>query len=454
MSLRTLEIARSAIMARQTEIELIGHNVANATTPGYARRRVSLASIPGEGSGTTLRSGRGVEVAAIQRMGDRLLEAQINVETGNLGHDSVMADAASNVESITAGADGRGLLDPVNALFDAFATVAGDPGAATPRQNLIAQAQSMCDAFRRTASSLRSALDANDQQTVAAVQQVNDLSTQVAELNVQIGKSGGATKALDLVEQRGLALNELSKLCGASGVAGDNGQVDVLLGGQHLVQGDRVTALQADLVNDTTPGLPKYHQITLGSETPPQGLGGELAGYTDARSQQIKKALTGLNDFAKSLADAINTQQQAGYDLHGNPGAALLTYDPNGPAASIQLNPAIAQDGTLIAAASAPGEPGNGDNAVALENLRSSSHLVQGHTDFLSGIGSDVRLANARKDARQAVTSALEARYQESSGVSIDEEALSLSEAQKAYTAAERVAQVALQMMDDTLKLV
>ena len=42
MSLRALEIARSAIVARQTEIEMIGHNVANAETPGYRPREVEF----------------------------------------------------------------------------------------------------------------------------------------------------------------------------------------------------------------------------------------------------------------------------------------------------------------------------------------------------------------------------------------------------------------------------
>ena len=456
MSIRALEIARSALIAHRAEVELIGHNIANVLTPGYCRRRGFLAQIPSEIVAVGYRSGLGVKVIGIQRLGDRLLEAQINVETASLGYAGTVADALAEVEAVVAGHSGRGLLDPLNALFDGFADIAADPGAATPRTGTIAQAQALCDAFQRADTDLQNALERNDQQVVTTVREVNRLAGEIAALNRAIGEAGGAGKSPDLEEHRAVALKELARLCGAAGAQRDNGQIAVVLGGHFLVEGDRAASLE--LVSD--PDHPSLHTVSFKGQSPPQGLDGELAGHLEVRTTGIAAARSSLNDFAATLADAVNGVHAAGYGLDGTTGLDFFTYDASNPAATIELNPAIAADPSLIAAASAPDEPGNNENALALEQLRSepippgSLSLLEMHTDALAGLGVNLQLTRAQQDARQTVVSALEGRLDAMAGVALDEEALRLAEAEKAYVAAQRVVEVALSLIDDILSLV
>ena len=59
--LGSLDIGKRALVAHQTVLDTIGHNLANATTPGYTRQRATLvAAAPRQG----------VNVQDIQRIRD------------------------------------------------------------------------------------------------------------------------------------------------------------------------------------------------------------------------------------------------------------------------------------------------------------------------------------------------------------------------------------------------
>lgn len=452
MSLRALGIARSAILTRQTEIEVVSHNVANASTPGYARRRVGLAAVPGEQRLTGAVSGLGVAITGIERTGDRLLAAQIDLETGHLGRASVTYDSLYEVETAACSSDGQGLTTSLNGFFDALSQMAADPSASTPRQQVLSAAENLCDCVQTMDTELRAVLQRNDEKVQTAVARANALAQQVADLNARIGETGGS-EALDLIEQRDIAVRGLAELCGACAIARTGGQVDVMIGGHPLVQGAQASALDCTLVADGTPGFPAFHEVSFHGHTPPDGLGGKLDGLVDVRTAGIRQAISDLNDFVAHFADTINGMHQAGYDLNGDPGVALFSYDADAPTQTLRVSDAVAHAPDLLAAADAPGEPGNGRNAIALEALRSSGTLLQDHLDFLSGIAGAVSLASSRLESRQTVVDALDARQSEMTGVSSDEEALTLSATERAYAAAQRVAQVALAILDEILQL-
>ena len=445
-----MQIASTGLAAHRTRLEVAGNNVANVSTPGYARRRVLVSALPSVINFDGKEPGLGVLTENIQRMGDRLLLTQINLEMGYLGRAAAFADSATHVESVVAGPDGRGLLDPLNALFDAFADVAADPGAMTPRNMVVTPAEALSDAFTRIDGDLQKAIESNDAELVETVRRVNQLAEQVATINIQIGQAGCRGAGLELEEQRELAIQQLAELCGATGVTRDNGTVDVLIGGHYLVQADEVRPVQ--LVED--PAHSSLHTVSFANETPPSRMEGKLIGLLDARATTLDQARSELNTFAATFADAINAVHAAGYGLDGTTGLDLFIYDPAAPAATLQLNPAITADPTLIAAASRPDEPANGENALALENLRQtppagmSNSLLDTHTDFLAAIGHSINMAVADREARQTVASSLEARYQAVAGVSLDEEAIALESAQQAYLACQRAFQVALEVID------
>ena len=67
MSLQSLlSIARSALLTHQQAMDITGHNVANANTPGYSKQRLVIqAETPL--AGPLFPIGRGITGVAIQR---------------------------------------------------------------------------------------------------------------------------------------------------------------------------------------------------------------------------------------------------------------------------------------------------------------------------------------------------------------------------------------------------
>ena len=58
--LSALNVARDGLLAQTAGVDITGQNVANVSTPGYARRTVDMATISSDGSfgGVTASVGR------------------------------------------------------------------------------------------------------------------------------------------------------------------------------------------------------------------------------------------------------------------------------------------------------------------------------------------------------------------------------------------------------------
>ena len=454
MSIKALQTATSALMAQRAAIEVASHNIANVNTPGYVRRHLMLTPVPGEQNLLGVSAGRGVTASGIRRMSDGLLEAQIEYETGQRGRYTVLCDDLEKVETAVAGPAGNGLSDQLNALFDAFGEIADDPGANAPRQLLVSCTEDLCDSLGSCVHDLQNAVKSGDELLVARTGRANELLGQIAQFNSQITASGGPGSAADLEDRRTLAMQELSGLCGATGVCRDNGTMDVFIGGHHVVSYGRAERL--GLVAD--PSDPTLHTVSLKGEAPPSGMDGALLGTLQSR-EVMRQALDDLNVFAAQLADAVNAAHSAGYGLDDVTGRDFFSYDPSQAAATLSVHADIKADPARVASASAAGQPGDGSSAAVLEALRTtppaggSVSITEMHTRFLADLGQGVQTARTRREAREDLVAALETRYSATAGVSLDEEALHLATAQDAYLAAQRAAEVALEIIDLVLTI-
>src|SRR3970282_773490 len=79
-----LYIGLSGLLAAQRALEITGHNIANANTPGFHRQAPAIVTeLPSASPIGPM--GRGVKIATIQRLRDDYLEARIFEQTSRLG---------------------------------------------------------------------------------------------------------------------------------------------------------------------------------------------------------------------------------------------------------------------------------------------------------------------------------------------------------------------------------
>ncbi|HPF71069.1 MAG TPA: flagellar basal body protein, partial [Candidatus Krumholzibacteria bacterium] len=78
-----MDTGLSALFSAQAGLATTGHNIANASTPGYSRQQVLFAarrpSITAEGV-----IGRGVEVSSIRRVQDEFLASNMRTQSARL----------------------------------------------------------------------------------------------------------------------------------------------------------------------------------------------------------------------------------------------------------------------------------------------------------------------------------------------------------------------------------
>ena len=104
--------ALSGLSATSRQAEILSSNVANATTPGYARRQVSL------GSTVLAGHGQGVQVLGVTRDVDRQLLGERRIAQAGGGDRDARAAFLARVEQALGTPDSAGSLAARLAGFD------------------------------------------------------------------------------------------------------------------------------------------------------------------------------------------------------------------------------------------------------------------------------------------------------------------------------------------------
>jgi flagellar hook-associated protein 1 FlgK len=432
----TLTATSRALEAQSYGLDVTGQNIANVNTPGYARREVVLRSSSAPDNQT---AGGGVNLLGVRNTRDRLLERRLQMERPSEAREGAVADSLSVVEAMI-GRPGDGLDSEMNAFFDAASRLAADPTTATARQDFTMAGENLAGSFREMADRLAVARREADTNIRSSVDQINQLASKIATLNRQLSAvDTDSSQSLTLQDQQRVAVDELSRLVDCDAVGRADGGVDLTVGqGRALVLGGECVNLQLEQLPPDG-----FVAVVAGGQTINTDVtGGELAGYLQVRDLFIPDYQDRLDAIASQVVTEVNALHTAGYDRDGNFGDVFFTTDPAvGAASSIAVNTKIASNPDLVAAA---GVQATGDNATAraISALR-DGRVMDGGRSTLSDmwgqltfrVGSDTQAAKGEQASRQAIVTQVESLSNAVSGVSLDEEAMTMLKYQRAYEA-------------------
>jgi flagellar hook-associated protein 1 FlgK len=432
----------SSLAASQDEVNVSSNNLANANTPGYARERVVLEEQPSFSTGTLGDLGSGVAVESVQSIRDPLLDASVQQETQQQSASQEIVTAMQPVQTLFVSGNG-GVSDEMSAFFNDLQELSTSPTDPTLRATVLSDAGNLASAFQTTATQLTGTQQSLDLGVTQSVSQINQLTTQLAQVNGQlITAQGSGQNANNLQDQQQNLLSQLSSLIGFSVTQSSEGQTISTANGTPLVVGSQSFALST--ATNSSTGFQDVISAQ-GQDITSQISTGQLGGLIQARDVQVAGVLSSLNTLASSFASAINTVNENGYDLTGTQGTAMFSVTPgNGAAASMSVAMTSASQ---IAASSSATASGDNSNLLAMINV-GTQPLVnsQTPTQLLSGIvyqvGNDVSQAQSDSDAGSLMLTQLQDEQGSVEGVSTDEEASNLLTYQQAYQAAARVVTV------------
>lgn len=435
----------SGLLASQHTLNVTSQNIANVNTPGYSRQEALLAA-RGDNNPGRLNPGYGVEVTQIRRIADEYQSASLWRTSSLHGFDQQRQTLLEQAEDILA-ADALSVSRGLDEFFAALNASAEAPQSIASRQQVLSSATALADRYNELSNNLGLQQVQIDEQSQALTDTVNSHARSLAQLNsaiTDVQAKGGNTAQLE--DQRDLLVQELAGLMDVRAQRYPDGRMDVTLpAGEPLVLGGQAGTLTL------TDG-----ELTLsrgGQSFATRAPGGQLGALLTYRSQDLAAMQASLNQQASNLADQINSQLVQGYDLDGNPGLPLFTYDPAEPAGTLALNPAmgpeqlafIGDDGT----GNPLGGPGENSNLVALTGLKGG--LYNDYTALVGELAIKTRQAQDQATASQALRDDSQFRRDATSGVNLDEEAIRLMEFTRNYQANARVISTADQLFNTLL---
>jgi flagellar hook-associated protein 1 FlgK len=447
-----IELLRRALSAHQRAMDVSGHNVANANTPGFTRQEVVLSSVPpAAGSSrfrTTLLVGGGVQVSGVRQARNEFLDRQLREARQAHAEAQARLDYLAQVEAALPEPSDSGLGELLARFWNAWQELSLSPESGAARTALVQQASVLVDALRQTYNRVEELRQHTDAVAAGHVRELNALAAEVAALNVDVARlEVSGQRALDLRDRREQLLARLHQLADVSSVETDTGEVLVFLQGRELVgPAGRTTAVQ---IQAPVPG--GVHTFQWPDGTPLQVRRGELAAVLQARDVDAPDLASRLDALAVNLRDAVNALHTMGYDLSGSPGEPFFV---GSGAANLQVNPTVRADPSRVAAADAPGEPGNGAQALAIAQLRGLPAVDGAYQALVAEVGVRAREARRQVELRALLTDQLQLRREATSGVSLDEEMANMLRSQHAYDAAARMVRTVDEMVRTLLDMV
>jgi flagellar hook-associated protein 1 FlgK len=322
-----LGISTSGLVASQRALSTVGHNIANASTPGYSRQRVDLEARPPQIASNGA-IGTGVAVENVSRVYNEFLVSQVRDTTSLSHYLDKSYEYTSQVDNMLADPQG-GLAPALSNYFDAVNGVANNPSAIAAREVMLGASRNLSDRFAYLNNRFESMREAGNTDIRAIVEEVNHTAHAIAEVNKAIirAKEFSNSSPNDLLDRRDTLVKDLSEKINVRVTLQDDGRMNVFVGnGQTLVVGDDASALDV-MPNDQDPTRLEVLFVGHGSNLViTQFLsGGALGGIAKFRNEVLDPAQNELGRIAVGVAKTVNEQHRLGMDLNNNLGGNYFT---------------------------------------------------------------------------------------------------------------------------------
>ncbi|WP_235216175.1 flagellar hook-associated protein FlgK [Ruegeria halocynthiae] len=477
-----LNNALGGLTAASRGAAVVSGNVANALTPGYARRSLELA--------TNTIAGHGVRTVGVVRHHDPVLTANRRETDADLARQSAISDFHTRLEGLVGSADQSTSLATRLADFDNSLITAASLPDSTQRLDQVARAgRGLSTSLNVASEGLRQLRSDSDRTIGKQVQTLNQTLHDIEKLNAKIPAIKNAGSDIGaLLDQRQVLIDQLNTLVPVNVVPRSNDQVSIYSDGGLILLEGKAAEFSFSVTGDTKPHMTVANGLLSGLEMNgnpvrtsgdnAQIRGGALMAQFEIRDALTLDAQVNLDTLARDLIERFETP---GVDptasatdpgLFTDGGGRFDTTAVTGLASRVSLNdivdPDTGGDSWRLRAglgAATPGDPGDATQLRAFGAVLNDARPVAGAIfgtgnmraaeiteALLSRAGADAHTADARKvfaSGAQIEMTKIEAEQ----GVDTDQELQRLMQIEKIYAANARLISVVDELMDTLLRL-
>lgn len=408
--LGSLHSAASGMSVSQQAIQTTSHNINNMNTPGYSRQRVEQSarrpfSQPGLsssylGSGQL---GQGVQATNITRIRNTFYDFQFRSESHVYGEIGIKYDYYKNMENVFNEPSDNAISASLNKFFNGWHELSKDPNNIGAKNIVIENGKFLANNISQSYDKLGKLKENIEKQTTDILNDVNSMLSTLKELetNIKIVEASGKTPN-DLMDERDKILDELS--------------------------------FKLNIQNDDIKNAMSDGNITL-EELEGLDVSGELSGVLKM-TEELDSYMEDLKTLAKGIADSVNEIYNEG--LGADDVKDIFIFNDSG-SPILKMNEEFIKDSTKLNMTT--------DKALKLFNLKDQKVNIDGkeisinnyYNSIIEKLGHATQgVVREEKNQSQLMLSIDNSRLSVS-GVSLDEEMVSLIQFQHAYNASAKV---------------
>jgi flagellar hook-associated protein 1 FlgK len=314
---QALSTSLSGLRATQAGLQLISANVANAQTPGYVRKTLSLVT-------SAAGNGGSVQIGAVTRELDQYLQRQLRVESAGGAYADLRAEFYSRLQGLYGAPGSDSALETAfNNFTNSVQTLVTSPDSTTARSLVLSNAQVLTQTLNGLSSDIQSLRSDAENGLADAASTANNALKQIDALNHQLmGASGTNTSDATLEDQRDRYIDQLSELMDIRVVTDNQNQVSVYTNSGVQLLGSSVSQLSFSAqgtVGPTTLWNADPTKSNLGTLllVSPNGTptdlianhsirSGKIAAYIDMRDNVLVQAQNQIDGMASAMAQALS----------------------------------------------------------------------------------------------------------------------------------------------------
>jgi flagellar hook-associated protein 1 FlgK len=330
-----IEMGKRALDAHQQALNVTGHNLSNISTEGYSRQRVEFKAfepiyLPAlNREETPGQIGQGVVVERIERLRDGLLDKRIVAQASGEGFWKARDPYIREMEKVYLEPTDNSIRGKMDSFWKSWQELSKYPADNAPRMAVLTRGQTLIDGVHERYNSLKRLQDQTELDIRITVENVNDITHQIAGLNDDIQKiKAQGDNPNDLLDRRDLLVDKLSSLINVSVDQRDPDEFMLHTGGTILVQG-RISH-QFDLRRNTETG---YSDIAWGDtgnllEFRNGDHDGSLGALVDLRDRTIRNEIQTLDNMTMNFVGLVNEVHREAYGINGSTGQDFFTEHP------------------------------------------------------------------------------------------------------------------------------
>lgn len=312
-----LSIASSSLNAFQRALAVTGNNIANSSNKAYTRETVQFTPLSSQRyAGSYI--GGGVMISAIQRNSDRFAEQQVRETLTAKSQYDALYQQALQIDKLLS-EKGTSVSNNLQTFFNTLSQLNDAPDSLISRNLMLQQSQLLVDQFNSLQLHLDEYQRNNSTQIKEAVDQVNAITANIAEINKQLTATPGAPELLDMRDD---LLRELAKYTDVTVIDQGDAGMNVAVGnGQMLVMGSNSVRLSVNPNPIGQFGTEIFLANGLGQIDLSSNLhSGMIGGLLDFEESVLGAASQLLGQMAIGLASEWNSQHKLGMDMNSQIG--------------------------------------------------------------------------------------------------------------------------------------